>query len=94
MKRWLGAWKKHESVNATGNPVQAGEAYEKLIPHSPVAQWWSERLLTARLQVRAPPGEPFDSRHSVALAHGKPFDRSSWREANALSEQGESKGFR
>jgi hypothetical protein len=30
----------------------------------------------------------------VALAHGRPFERSSWREANALSEQGESKGFR
>ena len=29
--------------------------------NSPVAQWWSERLLTARLQVRALPGEPFEN---------------------------------
>ena len=27
--------------------------------HSPVAQWWSKKLLTSRLPVRVWPGEPF-----------------------------------
>src|SRR5258708_10334135 len=44
--------------------------------HSGVAQWWSRRLLTARLSVRVrPPEPPFLNTNRWALTFGAPMAR-------------------
>ena len=70
--KYLKSNKKIEKIVDNGFSL----SYNKLVFNASIAQWWSTRLLTDRLWVRAPPLEPIRRGGGIGRRTGLKIPRS------------------